>query len=245
MRNIFFIFALSLLVFPCSSFAEKVDQAYRKIAREYGFKLESKPQFRGPVRGVSIPVGEAEKELDRFFNALEVLPQDFVKQSGINKVMICKNLMLNNEKADGVAAGDCIYLNAGFHPRTVYHELFHVFDPKRKNSKWTRLNNREFYYQGSSFYPQKDNRKNRKRKDKAKSFIADFASSYAQSFEWEDRAETFAHMIAEKEKFVQTAKKSPVLTKKMYYIIEITSSKKLLGKDFWSDHLCIPTSEMR
>ena len=245
MRFSVLIFLLSSLLFPCGVWADKVEQDYRRTARLYGFKLEEKPQFRDGIRGTRISAAEAEKELQRFFKALEELPQSFVKSSGIAKVMICKDLRLKNEKADGVATADCIYLTSGFHPRTVYHELFHVFDPKRKNSKWTKLNNREFYYQGSKFYPQKDNRKNRKRKEKAKSFESDFASEYAQSFEWEDRAETFSFMIAEKKKFAEKAQKSPVLKKKMLYIIDMTSGRKLLGKDFWGKTLGISEADMR
>ena len=234
MRILFFIFLFLGCLLPLESLAEKVDQAYRKTARKYGFVLESKPRFGNGIKGVRISTAETEKELQRFFKALEALPVNFVKQSGISKVMICKNLLLNDEKADGVATEDCIYLTTGFHPRTVYHELFHVFDSKRNNSRWTRLNKREFYYQGSNFYPQKDNRKNRKRKEKNKSFEADFVSKYAQSFEWEDRAETFAYMVAEKEKFLERTKKSPVLQKKMLFIINLTSKRSLLGKEYWA-----------
>ena len=235
MKHLFFIFLVSLLLLPCGSSAAKVDQSYRKIARNYGFVLEAKPRLGNGIGGQRISVEETEKELERFFKALQELPQNFVRQSGINKVMICKDLTLHKEKADGIATGDCIYLTLGFHPRTVYHELFHVFDPKRKNSRWTKLNNREFYYQGSKFYPQKNSRKNRRRKEKAKSFKADFVSEYAQSFECEDRAETFSFMVAEKEKFLERTKKSPVLKQKMLFIIDITSNRKLLGKNYWKE----------
>ena len=100
------------------------------------------------------------------------------------------------------------------------------------------MNNKAFRYQGSDFdqiYSQRSNRKSRKRKEKAKSFLADFASSYAQSFEWEDRAETFSFMVAEKEKFLERTKKSPVLKQKMLFIIDITSNRKLLGKNYWKE----------
>jgi hypothetical protein len=61
----------------------------------------------------------------------------------------------------------------------------------------------------------------------------DFVSRYAMSEEREDRAETFAFMIVEGNKFLRRTEKSPVMKKKMEYIIDATDRRSLLGKDFW------------
>lgn len=237
-----------IVLLPMESPGKRVDKEYRKMAQQYGFKLSDRLRFRGGVSGRRISAGETETELERFFAALAVLPPDFVRRSGIKKVMICRDLTLNNQPAGGVVSEDCIYLTVGFSAKTVYHELFHVFDTRRNSSKWTKLNNKAFRYQGSDFYQiysQRSNRKSRKRKEKAKSFLADFASSYAQSFEWEDRAETFAHMLVEKERFFRRTRQSPVLHKKMLYIIDVTTSgRKQLTKKFWAEILGVSVSEL-
>ena len=65
-----------------------------------------------------------------------------------------------------------------------------------------------------------------------KRYDADFVSRYAMSFGHGDRAETFAYMIVEGPRFLRRTEKSPVLKKKMEYVIEITGKRDLLGKDF-------------
>ena len=68
-------------------------------------------------------------------------------------------------------------------------------------------------------------------------FAADFVSNYAQTSEVEDRAETFAVMLAEGEKFKLRVQKSRVLYHKMHFIISMTGRKYKLGRTFWQKKL--------
>ena len=68
-------------------------------------------------------------------------------------------------------------------------------------------------------------------------FDADFVSGYAQSNEREDRAETFSHMVNDSKRFMQKARRSPVLWRKMQYMIDMTGRKSLLGKTYWQRKL--------
>ena len=43
-------------------------------------------------------------------------------------------------------------------------------------------------------------------------------------------------MLAEGPAFLKRAEASPVLKKKMEYLIDLTGKKRLLGKDFWDRH---------
>ena len=184
------------------------------------------------------PEDVAKKEAKRFFAALDQLPANFIKRSGLKYVTFLKNLTLNNVPAGGVARGDSIYLVVGFSDKTVYHELFHIFDPRPKDRKWTRLNDKKFVYTGSDFYSEKVSSVKRKRKAQnlqEGTFNDDFASRYAMSNEKEDRAETFAFMVSEKQMFLTRTAKSTVLRKKMEFIVRLTSKNNLLGSNFWQE----------
>ncbi|MBR4170214.1 MAG: hypothetical protein IKR48_01025 [Kiritimatiellae bacterium] len=218
---------------------------YEKIAQKYGFKIERKPTFKkGGIQGKKIPDEQLDDELDRFFDALKILPLEFVKRSGINIIIICTDLTLPNGKhPGGIAVGSAMYLPVGFSAKTVYHELFHIFDNKKSDSKWTDWNPKSFVYKGSSLQSITLNKKEKKAVERnrdddriQKAFVTD----YAQSFEREDRAETFAHMMAEGPAFLRRTEQSPELTGKMKYIIKLTGKKGLLGKDFWDKRFAPP-----
>ena len=175
-----------------------------------------------------------------FYQALEELPDSFVKRTGLRYVCFVQGLMLNKKPAGGVASGDTIYLKVNCGAHTIYHELFHIFDPKRENKKWTSLNPKGFLYTGSDFFEIDYTRSKQKQIDanlKRGRFDDDFVSQYAMSFEWEDRAETFAAMMTEGHDFLRRVRKSPVLRQKMQIIIELTEGRKLLGPDFWKKHM--------
>ena len=188
--------------------------------------------------GGSLPLQEvAQIEAKRFFSALEALPESFVQRSGIKFVTFIEKPTLKKIPVAGLAYGNTMILTVGFTDTTVYHELFHIFDPKRKERKWTRLNAKEFVYTGSRYYEEEVSKLKRKRRNQnvaSGKFDLDFASGYAMSNELEDRAETFAYMISHKDYFLIKAKNSPVLWKKMMFIIDFTDNNKLLGKDFWT-----------
>lgn len=189
--------------------------------------------------GGSLPAEEVvKKEAERFFEALDQLPASFIRRSGLKYVTFLNNLTLHNVPAGGIARGDSIYLAVNFSDKTVYHELFHIFDPHEKDRKWTRLNDKKFVYTGSAFYSEKVSSVKRKRKAKnlqEGTFDDDFVSRYAMSNEREDRAETFSFMVSEKQGFLRRTAKSPVLRKKMEFIVRITSKHNLLGSRFWQD----------
>ena len=178
---------------------------------------------------------------EKFFKALSILPSSFMERSRIRYVTFFDDLTLNKAPAGGVASGDTIYLNTKFNAVTVYHELFHTFDPylMNQNRKWLALNHKNFVYTGSDFLSVRSTKFRRKRREDNLStgrFNQDFVSRYAMSNDLEDRAETFAYMIGEGPRFLARTARSSVLQKKMDYIIGMTGKKRLLGKDFWDKH---------
>ena len=121
--------------------------------------------------------------------------------------------------------------------------MFHIFYNATDDKSWQRLNHKKFIYREIDF-PDRPVSKGHKRKLKKNdekfknmNFSRDFASSYAQSNEKEDRAETFAYMVAYGRRFAEHAQKSPALWGKMHYIIENTSSRSLLSTNYWRKKL--------
>ena len=177
-----------------------------------------------------------------FFSALDELGAAFVKKSGLKQVVICRNLKLNGMVCAGVAKDDCMYLAQGATKKIIFHELFHIFDPKRKNKDWTMLNNRQFRYWGINFPDRPASAASRREflqyyKKTGYKFTADFVSNYAQTSEVEDRAETFAVMLVEGMDFQKRVEKSKVLYNKMQFIIGLTGRSSLLGSKFWQKKL--------
>lgn len=177
----------------------------------------------------------------KFKKAIRKLPIEFVRKSGIRYVTFLTDLRLKRIPAAGIAHVDTIYLSTQhFSALIIYHEMFHIFDPKRQNQEWCKLNAHKFVYTGSKYYAEDLSKREIKRKNNNLStgkYTNDFVSRYAMSNEVEDRAETFAYMVYEGSKFRLRRKKSLVLKRKMEYIIKITSEQNLISKQFWNKHL--------
>jgi hypothetical protein len=177
-----------------------------------------------------------DKAAAKFYQTLALLPENFVSKSGLKFVTFLENLTLNNLPAAGVASGDTIYLRADFSSKTVFHEFFHIFDSQKSISGWNKLNDKNFVYIGNQYQNEKISRSKRRKINKniaGRTFDRDFVSEYAMTNEHEDRAETFAVMMVEEKNFLKRTQRSTVLKKKMEFIIDLTSKRKLMGRDFW------------
>ncbi|MBE6363487.1 MAG: hypothetical protein E7054_07525 [Lentisphaerae bacterium] len=234
----------------CSLWAVDIFAAERPIERKrYGGKLirvrQSKPG--GSIRGQLADKEQVAQAAEKFFAIMDKLPKKFVKESKLKFVTFFSTLQLNNAPAAGVAGGDRISLIANFSEKTLYHEMFHIFDQGKRTGGWSKLNHKEFIYTGSAFYERKlIGRKARQRTKNLEEgrFDDDFVSRYAMSDPKEDRAETFAAMMAEGPDFLKRSRKSAVMKKKMHYIIEMTGTGRLLGTHFWEDHLCLTSEDI-
>ena len=234
---------------PAASAAEHIRKDFRKTARRYRFKIRQDAQLPSNIGGTVLSAKAAEKELVNFFDALDDLGSSFVKKSGLKQVIICRNLKLNGMVCAGVARGDCMYLSQGATKKIIYHELFHIFDPKRQNKEWTKLNDSRFRYWGIDFPDRPASGEKRHAlaeyyRNIGYKFAVDFVSNYAQTSEVEDRAETFAAMVNEGAAFLERTKKSTVLYNKMLFIINLTNRSSLLGRNFWNEKLGCRVDEL-
>lgn len=221
----------------------KHDKALLGKAKKWEIDIsqEFDRQKHNTIKGNPVTGDELNKELQRFFECLEYLPENFVRRSGINKVVILDELTHNDVSAGGIATGNLMILKHGFNKRTFFHELFHIFDDtSTTNPKWCRMNPKGFVYKGSAFREADLTKKQAKKVEKdswLNKMMPHFVGEYAMSFEQEDRAEVFAALIVEGRDFKKRTAKSHVMKKKMEYIIDITDSKSLLGRDFWRKRL--------
>lgn len=246
-RHIFLLLPVFFcVVFPFASRAQEsnVRSGRANFSRRFQERWSNRPlTVRQEIRSKQVE-GEfpnsktVEKCAERFYKILEYLPETLIVKSGLKYVTFLNGLKLNGQYAGGVASGNTIYLIVNFTEKTVFHEFFHVFDPKAKDEKWRNLNDKSFSYTGSQFYEMNHSKKEKRKikKNIRKDRIQEgFVSTYAMSFEHEDRAETFAYMIVEGKKFLKRTK-NPVMKAKMEYIMELFVQRKLLDQAFWDRH---------
>ena len=245
-RILFFILAAALCCQPLISGAKenKVKSSKSNFSKSFQKKFGNRPitvrqeLSNKRISGYFPNSRTVEKSAERFYKILDYLPEDLIRKTKLKYVTFLRDLKLNGQYAGGVASGNTIYLPVDFITKTVFHEFFHIFDPKSKDKKWRDLNEKKFIYTGSKFYKVEMNSKDKRqvKKNKRNNDIRDdFVSEYAMSFEHEDRAETFAYMIVEGKKFLKRTK-NPVMKAKMEYIMALFIERKLLSQEFWDKH---------
>ena len=240
---IYLLFALLLPMGLCAKNtpAESKNIKFSKrFQQKWGKRpIQIRQHYSNPRITGSYPSDKTvEKCAEKFYQTLDYLPESLIRKTHLKYVTFLRNLRLNGQLAGGIASGDTIFLPIDFESKTVFHEFFHIFDPQRKDKRWTDLNDKKFAYSGSKFYEVKMTKKERrqvKKTNRRDNVAESFVSSYAMSFEHEDRAETFAHMIVEGRRFLNRTK-NPVLKAKMEYIMNLFIERNLLNKDFWEKH---------
>ena len=95
------------------------------------------------------------REYDRFVSILEELPENFVKECGIDTVWFSDEIVdASGQLAGGFASGEGINLSVGSDKGTIYHEMFHKFERCLSESdmrEWDDINPKDFIYTGSAW----------------------------------------------------------------------------------------------
>lgn len=138
--------------------------------------------------------------LPLFFREFALYPQEVISQSGLRKIILCKNLKSNGQAVAGLAdrENQVLYLDIGiirdfpasFLSATLHHEFFHIMDSKDGDGSWSSLNEPGFIY-GTDGNSAKKN---------PTMFMMNYAlvgflNRYSMSAVEEDRAEMFANMM--------------------------------------------------
>ena len=216
---------------------EMIDDECARVAKKCGFSVGY--TLHREMSGDVLSPEEAKAYLPQFFAAMDIFPVRFLRETQLHTLVLCRNLTTSNGgRAGGVAGGGKIGLNVPFYSQVIYHEMFHIADNLGHNEDWTRLNNKQFVYGGSAFKPVELDKKAQAKADAAKTSAdirKDFVSDYAMTSEVEDRAETFAVMVADPKRFAALAKESPVLAKKAERVKAIVRDfSPAMNKDFWA-----------
>ena len=215
---------------------DMVEAEYLRVAKKCGFTVGY--TLHDNRSGDVLDPEEVKEFLPAFFASIDIFPVRFLRETKLHTVVLCRNLTSNGIRAAGVAGGGKICLNVPIRSEVIYHEMFHIADTKRQDADWTRLNNKQFVYGGSAYKPVELDKKAQAKADAAKSsgeIRKDFVSAYAMSNEREDRAETFAEMVANPKRFEAMAKESPVLAKKAEHVKAIIRNfSPAMNKDFWA-----------
>jgi len=214
---------------------EMIEDEYLRVAKKCGFAI-GYTLHSGAAGNVLTPE-EAKEFLPRFFAAMDIFPVRFLRATRLHTVVLCRELKSNGVRAGGLAGGGKICLDVPFKSHVIYHEMFHIADNTGHNPSWTKLNSKQFVYGGSAFKPKDLDKKAQAKVEAVKSdaeIRKDFVSDYAMTSEVEDRAETFAIMVANPKRFAEMAKESPVLEKKAQLVKKIVRDfAPAMNKDFW------------
>jgi Putative zinc-binding metallo-peptidase len=221
-----------------SATPEVIEQEYLRVAKKCEFTIAY--VLPEGVTGDVLSPEDAKKYLPFFFASIDIFPTWFLEATKLNTVVLCRNLRLRGVRAGGVASSNgIIALDVPIYSPVIYHELFHIADKQRNNPEWNKLNNKQFVYGGNVFNPDSGKMGNSETQKmvSAKSNAAirkDFVSDYAMTSEMEDRAETFAMMVSDPQRFEKLAADSPVLKKKAEKVKEIVREfSPGMNKDFW------------
>ena len=237
------IIFISILLFSLCIYGQDSNDLFDDSSAESIQEIKVR-QIRpsGKITGHLPPSSEVQRLSQSFFQIIKIFPKNFIKKSGIRYVTFLSEPKFKGKRCSGLAIkkAQTIYLSTMFNAKTVYHEIYHLFDPSRENEDWCSLNDHNFIYIGSKFYSanlSKTQSRNARKNLRGMTFDADFVSRYAMSNEREDRAETFAYMMVEGRNFLRRTQRSHVLKKKMDYIIQITTENNTLSASFWKRHL--------
>lgn len=185
-----------------------------------------KPNVHTGVTGEKLNDDEMRRSTSVFYDALDQLPTEFIRNCGLKNVHFLKNLKCYRSVCNGCAAGNTIWFIHTADDKTIYHELFHII-AKKCRELWDIPTNPP----GFDYRTQR--RKNRNPTAGTPSVRQHFVSNYAMTSGGEDRSETFAFMMMEGPRFLQRSQESPWLTKKMDAVIRICMEKGGVDESFW------------
>jgi len=213
---------------------EMIEDEYLRVAKKCGFTIGN--TLGSGVTGTLLSPEEAREHLPKFFAAMDIFPVRFLRETRLHTVVLCRNLKSNGGRVGGLAVSTgTIYLDVPFGSYVIYHEMFHIADKQWQNEKWTKLNDKQFSYSGAPAPDKKPKPTAKQDPVKTKEELRkDFVSDYAMTQEMEDRAETFALMVADPKKFAALAKENPVLEQKAQIVKKIVRDfAPAMNKDFW------------
>ncbi len=235
---------LILLLF-LTNFHSKADQIYELIKipnlKIYQIDKESNLRYLTPekdfvtnsgINNVSCKKSNNHSVKEKYIkskNELNVFKKEFFEKIKLKYIVLCEELKVGEVNALGFANPEMktillnINTNDNDFERVIHHEVFHIIENNYKkffpDTVWTKFNNPNFYYSGSSANPE------------AYSLVKlsntnGFFSEYAKFSISEDMAETFSFINSRKKYVSEVINSDVILNKKVIFIKEGMSNIK-------------------
>ena len=206
----FYFYLLSWILFAQTGIraSQLLDEMNAQYARDYGITIVADGEVYPLAAGPSIDAqntGKNNGDMVLYFLRKEFAkyPAALIRQSGIKRIVLCKELKDGGRRIAGVAVerNASIYVDSttkvgdeAHRRRTLHHELFHFLDyaqhaDVRNNPAWQKANAPGFNY-GSTPPASKPGQYNW-----ASHPVAGILSDYAMKALPEDRAELFAALM--------------------------------------------------
>ena len=172
----------------------------------------------------------------------DIYPYRFLKQSGLRRVILCRNLFYAGQKRAAVPdfRGRSLYIDANYvvdkeyFRLIIHHEFFHVVDyfllnKGCNNDKWLELNDAGFQY-GSGGANRREPICGRLTRS-----LPGFLTIYSTSAMEEDRAELFSHMVVNYKYVEEQAITDLILRAKLTHLqAEIVNACDNIDNYFWA-----------
>jgi N-acetylneuraminic acid mutarotase len=181
--------------------------------------------------------------LPKFLEEFSLYPPEFVKRSGVKKIVICKDLAYDGQlraAVPGLGSG-ILYYDAersgnydSYHRAVVHHEYFHLVDWRddRKlyvDEQWSALNPSDFKYGRGGVHVQAD---------RTQGLTYDrlgFMNKYSTQGVEEDKAEIFSYLITEPKLMANRIKSDSVVAAKVKMMKQLMSSfSPSMDEEFWT-----------
>lgn len=224
--------------------------------KRYGLTVEfGDPSFpvkttHGDISGERAVRRELATYVPVFVEEFSRYPADFVKKTGLRRIVLCKNLAFAGDFRASIPDYDhtVMYYDAvrgayseEYQRATVHHEFFHMIDWKDdravyEDEAWARLNRSGFEY-GSKHVRGVD----RSMWGRLDENLEGFLNRYSMTGVQEDKAEIFCYMILKPELIEQRVKTDAILAAKVEAMRKLAAAySESMDEAFWASAVTQP-----
>jgi len=221
------------------------------LSKKYGIEVVTKkPIFPVKLTSGVIDGKEADTDqLDAYFPIFEsewnLYPVSLVQRSRLKRIVFCRNLSFAGQLRAAIPdfENDTLYFDVvrGMHAeqyvrKVVHHEYYHLIDLRDdgllyEDDRWAQLNPKGFKYGAGGRSAQQD-----RLASLSTSHIKGFLNTYSMTGVEEDKAEMFAHMMAEPKAVAARASDDTVIRAKVERMKELMQVFcPAMDKQFWAD----------
>lgn len=212
----------------------------------YSYHLELLMQSSGKtIQAKAVPETDLQRCSSMLAKEMALYPRGFFKKIGINKIVLCSDLKIDEDSVGGLAdiESNTIYLDVVAFPLSqeglqenlsFHHEVFHFVDWRDdyqidRDPGWNALNQGFQYGQGGESMLKLIQYQIKK------PIPTGFLNWYSTSGICEDKAEIFAHTISNKDTMIRRAQNDKIIKQKILAIQRIVRGfDREFGDSIWN-----------